>query len=74
MAEAAIKGTFNKATIIRLLKGGLGTPVLILAALAMVVLPMPSWLLDIFFVFNNNMTKLINITIFQRIDLFKIKI
>ncbi|MCR4553919.1 MAG: flagellar biosynthesis protein FlhA [Succinivibrionaceae bacterium] len=52
MAEAAIKGTFNKATIIRLLKGGLGTPVLILAALAMVVLPMPSWLLDIFFVFN----------------------
>ena len=52
MAEAAIKETFNKATIIRLLKGGLGTPVLILAALAMVVLPMPSWLLDIFFVFN----------------------
>lgn len=52
MADAAIKGTLNKATIIRLLKGGLGTPVLILAALAMVVLPMPSWLLDIFFVFN----------------------
>ena len=50
--EATVKGSFNKTTLIRLLKGGLGTPVLILAALAMVVLPMPSWLLDIFFVFN----------------------
>ena len=50
--EATVKGLVNKTTLIRLLKGGLGTPVLILAALAMVVLPMPSWLLDIFFVFN----------------------
>ena len=51
MAETSIK-TFNKDTVIKLLKGGLGTPVLILATLAMVVLPMSSWLLDIFFVFN----------------------
>ena len=50
--EATVKGLVNKTTLIRLLKGGLGTPVLILAVLAMVVLPMPSWLLDIFFVFN----------------------
>lgn len=50
--EATVKGSFNKTTLIKLLKGGLGTPVLILTALAMVVLPMPSWLLDIFFVFN----------------------
>jgi flagellar biosynthesis protein FlhA len=31
---------------------GLGTPVLVMAALGMVILPMPSWLLDILFSFN----------------------
>ncbi len=35
-----------------LLKKGLGTPILILGALALVVLPIPPQLLDIFFVFN----------------------
>lgn len=52
MDVASLKGSFNKGNLIKILKGGLGTPILILAALAMVVLPMPSWLLDIFFVFN----------------------
>ena len=31
---------------------GLGTPLLIMAALGMVILPMPSFLLDILFSFN----------------------
>jgi flagellar biosynthesis protein FlhA len=31
---------------------GLGTPVLVMAALGMVILPMPAWLLDLLFSFN----------------------
>jgi flagellar biosynthesis protein FlhA len=31
---------------------GLGTPILVMAALGMVILPMPAWLLDILFSFN----------------------
>lgn len=31
---------------------GLGTPLLVMAALGMVILPMPSWLLDLLFSFN----------------------
>ena len=31
---------------------GLGTPILVMAALGMVILPMPTWLLDILFSFN----------------------
>jgi flagellar biosynthesis protein FlhA len=31
---------------------GLGTPLLVLAALGMVILPMPAWLLDVLFSFN----------------------
>ena len=35
-----------------LLSRGLGTPLLVLACLGMVVLPMPAFLLDILFTFN----------------------
>jgi flagellar biosynthesis protein FlhA len=31
---------------------GLGTPILVMAALGMVILPMPAWLLDVLFSFN----------------------
>ncbi len=33
-------------------KGGLGAPLMLLAVLAMVILPLPPWLLDLFFTFN----------------------
>ena len=36
----------------KLLSRGLGTPLLVLASLRMVVLPMPPFLLDILFTFN----------------------
>ncbi len=46
----AILGSFNKQNL-HYLKG-VGTPILVLAALAMVVLPLPALLLDILFSFN----------------------
>ncbi len=41
---------FDKKTLSHL--SGLGTPLLVMAALGMVILPMPAWLLDILFSFN----------------------
>jgi len=42
---------FNEA-FKRLMKNGLGIPLLLLTLLAMIVIPMPPLLLDIFFTFN----------------------
>lgn len=52
MAKIDFKQILQKKNLIRLIKGGLGAPILILAGLAMIILPMPAWLLDICFVFN----------------------
>ena len=50
MQLAAYFNQFDKSKL-RHLKG-LGTPVLVMAALGMIILPMPAWLLDILFSFN----------------------
>ena len=48
-----LKAIFNSLGLDRnLLSKGLGTPLLVLASLGMVVLPMPTFLLDILFTFN----------------------
>ncbi|MEY8253200.1 MAG: FHIPEP family type III secretion protein, partial [Colwellia sp.] len=41
---------FDKSKLRHL--SGLGTPIMVMAALGMVILPMPAWLLDILFSFN----------------------
>ena len=50
MQLAAYFNQFDK-TKLRIFSG-LGTPILVMAALGMVILPMPPWLLDILFSFN----------------------
>ncbi|MFT5164501.1 MAG: flagellar biosynthesis protein FlhA, partial [Alteromonadaceae bacterium] len=50
MQAKAMLGSFNKEHL-HYLKG-VGTPILVMAALAMVVLPLPAFLLDILFSFN----------------------
>ncbi|NQZ09108.1 MAG: flagellar biosynthesis protein FlhA [Algicola sp.] len=50
MDVQALFKSFDKNTVKHL--KGVGTPVLVVAALAMVILPMPAFLLDILFTFN----------------------
>ncbi len=50
MQLTAYFNQFNKNKLSHL--SGLGTPLLVMAALGMVVLPMPAWLLDVLFSFN----------------------
>ena len=50
MQLASVFSRFDKSHLVHL--KGLGTPILIMAALAMVVLPLPPVLLDILFSFN----------------------
>ncbi len=50
MQLASVFSRFDKSQLVHL--KGLGTPILIMAALAMVVLPLPPVLLDILFSFN----------------------
>ena len=52
MTVAEIKQYLAGPKLRQLMKKGFGTPTLILGGLAMVVLPIPAWMLDIFFVFN----------------------
>ncbi len=52
MTVAEIKQYLTGPKLRQLMKKGFGTPTLILGGLAMVVLPIPAWMLDIFFVFN----------------------
>ena len=46
------KAILSDPRLVSLLNKGVGTPILILGALALVVLPIPAKLLDVFFVFN----------------------
>ncbi|HBY84824.1 MAG TPA: flagellar biosynthesis protein FlhA, partial [Colwellia sp.] len=50
MQLAAYFNQFDKSKLRHLT--GLGTPLLVMAALGMIILPMPAWLLDILFSFN----------------------
>ncbi len=50
MQLAAYFNQFDKSHLRHLT--GLGTPLLVMAALGMIILPMPAWLLDILFSFN----------------------
>ena len=50
MQLAAYFNQFDKSKLRHF--SGLGTPLLVMAALGMVILPMPAWLLDILFSFN----------------------
>ncbi len=50
MQLAAYFNQFDKSKLRHL--SGLGTPLLVMAALGMIILPMPAWLLDILFSFN----------------------
>ncbi|MCW8832901.1 MAG: flagellar biosynthesis protein FlhA [Colwellia sp.] len=50
MQLTAYFNQFSKNKLTHL--SGLGTPLLVMAALGMVVLPMPAWLLDVLFSFN----------------------
>jgi hypothetical protein len=53
MTTMEIKSLFSSLLAQKNVLGrGLGTPLLVLAALGMVVLPMPAFLLDILFTFN----------------------
>ncbi|WP_019027030.1 flagellar biosynthesis protein FlhA [Colwellia piezophila] len=50
MQLVAYFNQFDKSKLRHL--SGLGTPLLVMAALGMIILPMPTWLLDILFTFN----------------------
>src|SRR5271165_4358409 len=56
MAELAINGSAASAAaspgILKMLRRGAGAPLLLLAVLAMVVLPLPPLALDVLFTFN----------------------
>ena len=51
MDRALVLGNFRNG-VMALRQGSLGVPVLVLMLLAMMTLPMPSFLLDVFFTFN----------------------
>jgi flagellar biosynthesis protein FlhA len=63
MAEAAI--TSNNLSLRDLLRVGIGVPVGVLAVLAMVVLPLPPFALDVLFTFNIALSIVIVMTVFQ---------
>jgi flagellar biosynthesis protein FlhA len=52
MAELALERSNNALNILQLLRRGLGAPLLLLAVLAMIVLPLPPIALDVLFTFN----------------------
>jgi flagellar biosynthesis protein FlhA len=62
MAEAA---TSNNLSIRDLLRVGIGVPVGVLAVLAMVVLPLPPFALDVLFTFNIALSIVIVMAVFQ---------
>src|ERR1700759_53725 len=47
------------ATFSEFARNGLGVPVLVMAGLAMMVLPLPAFLLDVFFTFNISLSLMI---------------
>src|SRR5580658_2462661 len=62
MADAA---PVNNPTLKSLLRAGIGVPVGVLAVLAMVVLPLPPFALDVLFTFNIALSIVIVMTVFQ---------
>lgn len=52
MAELALPRGTDAVNILRLMRRGLGAPLLLLAVLAMIVLPLPPLALDVLFTFN----------------------
>ncbi len=52
MAELALQRSPESMNILQLLRRGLGAPLLLLAVLAMIVLPLPPMALDVLFTFN----------------------
>jgi len=47
------------ATFGEFVRNGLGVPILVMAVIAMMVLPLPAFLLDIFFTFNISLSLII---------------
>ncbi len=52
MAELALPRSTDAVNILQLMRRGLGAPLLLLAVLAMIVLPLPPLALDVLFTFN----------------------
>jgi flagellar biosynthesis protein FlhA len=52
MAELALQRSTDALNILQLLRRGLGAPLMLLAVLAMIVLPLPPIALDVLFTFN----------------------
>ena len=52
MAELALQRSPDSPNVLQLLRRGLGAPLLLLAVLAMIVLPLPPLALDVLFTFN----------------------